>query len=77
MAQHCISCGKKGARWPKYEPTLCSQKCAAHKFISYAELAPWDGAHCPYCGENADACSGKCHRADDDGGDDNFDLYGI
>ena len=77
MAQHCVSCGKKGVRWPKYEPKLCSQKCAAHKFISYSELAPWDAAHCPYCGENADDCSGRCHDDDDDGNDDSFDIYGI
>ena len=67
MAAYCISCGKKGVRWPPGEnPLVFSQKCAAYSFVEYAETCPWDGAHCPVCGENADACQGDCDSEGDE-----------
>jgi hypothetical protein len=48
--KHCISCGKKGVRWPKHDPEVCTARCAAFAFTVYAETGDWEGAHCSDCG---------------------------
>lgn len=50
--KHCISCGKKGVRWPKEKPECCSQRCAAFQFLLYADaVSDWEGRHCEDCGK--------------------------
>lgn len=57
--KHCISCGKKGARWPKYDPQVCTARCAAWGFIMYASVGDFEAAHCPYCGGPGAPCEHK------------------
>ncbi len=49
--KHCLSCGKKGVRWPKNNPQCCSQRCAAFQFVLYADaVMDWEARHCEDCG---------------------------
>ena len=48
--KHCISCGKKGVRWPRHEPEACSARCAASAGLAYAEGGLFEAAYCPECG---------------------------
>lgn len=55
--KHCRSCGeKKRLRWPKRDPQCCAKDCAAHKFLSYADVGLWEGAYCPDCGASEPDC---------------------
>ena len=50
---YCISCGTKGARWPKHTPVTCTMHCAANRLLG-EYIASSDGFFCPDCGEPAD-----------------------
>lgn len=51
MAKHCISCGERGVRWPKWDPEVCTARCAATAFLAYAETGMFEAAYCNECGE--------------------------
>jgi hypothetical protein len=56
---YCASCGEKSRlRYPKDAPICCSQRCAALKFVIYAELGVWEGARCNGCAEPQPECRG-------------------
>ena len=46
---YCISCGTKGARWPKHAPVCCTMHCAANQLLTVYRASP-DSFHCPDCG---------------------------
>jgi len=54
--KHCISCGKKGVRWPKHNPEVCTARCAAVSFTAYASVGDFEVAHCPDCGGSGAPC---------------------
>lgn len=51
MATYCICCGKAGVKWPKHNPEVCSQKCAAWSGLCQASAGGPGDRHCPSCGE--------------------------
>jgi hypothetical protein len=65
MATHCICCGKKGVRWPKLHPTVCSMRCPAEYWLLHCEQPN----HCGECGECV-RFYGECpdHPDDDEEG---------
>ena len=51
--KYCISCGYKGAIWPKDTPMCCTMHCAANRLLGEYSASS-DGFYCPDCGEPAD-----------------------
>ena len=49
---YCISCGTKGARWPKHAPMTCTMHCAAIRVLGEYNTDS-DGFFCPDCGQEA------------------------
>ena len=63
-ATHCICCGKKSVRWPKFAPLVCSMKCPAEYWLFHCH----EFNHCGECGECVRFSYGECsvHPDDDD-----------
>ena len=63
-AKHCICCGKKGVRWPKFAPQVCSMKCPAEYWLSHTD---GEKNHCAKCGKGV-RFYGECpdHPEDDE-----------
>ena len=51
---YCISCGKKGVRWPKHDPIACSMTCLADRTLGHYS-AGGGGFYCVDCGEDTDS----------------------
>ena len=64
--KYCVACGEqKPIRWPKDDPQVCSQRCAADHWMIQLE-AGGDDAYCPDCGEfGIYECCGKEEDRDD------------
>ncbi len=63
-ATHCICCGKKGVRWPKWRPQVCAMRCAANRWL--ADDRP--PLYCWQCSEPPECCGCPTHPDDDDEG---------
>jgi len=49
---YCVGCGKKGVRWPHYEPIACTMCCLATQWMILSEAGGQiDGEHCSWCGD--------------------------
>lgn len=66
MATYCICCGKKGVRWPKLRPMVCSMKCPAKYWLYHCDQPN----NCPKCGAptRGDECPDHPEEDDEGGG---------
>ena len=62
---YCISCGTKGARWPKNAPMCCTMHCAANRLLGEYNASP-DGFHCLSCGV-PECDGGSCQAIEEEG----------
>ena len=56
----CAACGiRKRLTYPKYEPRICTMRCAAVHFECLQSAGSGYG-YCTACGEDDGICRGEC-----------------
>ena len=63
-AKYCACCGKRGVRWPKYRPQVCTMRCAANRWI--ADDSP-SSPYCMRCGLHVCECPNQYDDVEEEG----------
>jgi hypothetical protein len=59
----CIGCGKKGVRWPHYEPIACTMRCLAIRWLTIRDAAGFaEGEYCGNCGDSIQNYGHECEE---------------